>query len=78
MTTSGYFVGVCWGTSDYSGNGNGFFTPSKTIRKINEENGYGWINETTNYARKLPIIDKNNPQGEYPEGYIPIPIPKAA
>ena len=73
MTTSGYFVGICWGTSDYSGNGNGYFTTLQTLHKLNEENGYGWLNNVANFARKLPIIDKNNSQGEYPDDYIPIP-----
>ena len=73
MTTSGYFVGICWGTSDYSGNGNGYFTTLKSLRKSNEENGYGWLNNVSSFARKLPIIDKNNTQGEYPDNYIPIP-----
>jgi hypothetical protein len=27
-------------------------------------------------ARSVPILDKNNPQGEYPESYIPMPIRK--
>lgn len=25
-------------------------------------------------ANKIPIINRNNPQGDYPKGYIPIPI----
>jgi hypothetical protein len=70
---NGLYVGICWGTSDYSGDGNGFFTPLSTIRKFNERNGYGWLNEMSSLARHIPIIDRNNPQGTYPHNYIPLP-----
>lgn len=68
------YVGICWGTSDRSGNGNGFFTPLGTIRSHNQKNGYGWLNEVgINWARQIPIIDRNGPQGKYPRDYIPVP-----
>jgi len=68
------FVGICWGTSDYDGTGNGFFTPLRTIRHFNEKNGYAWLNDVGgNPARSIPIIDRNNPQGQYPNNYIPMP-----
>lgn len=72
------FVGICWGTSNYDGSGNGFFTPLRTIRLFNEKEGYGWINEINklNPARMIPIKDRNNPQINYPNDYIP--LPKAA
>ena len=74
LSTENYFVGVCWGTSDYSGNGNGFFVPIKTIREYNEINGYGWLNDVGySLARQIPIQDRNNPQGMYPKNYIPLP-----
>ena len=70
----GYFVGVCWGTSDYSGSGNGFFTSLGVIREFNEKNGFGWLNDVgRSLAREIPIIDRNNPQREYPKDYIPLP-----
>ena len=70
----GYFVGVCWGTSDYSGNGNGYFTDLKILREFNEENGFGWLNDIGHsLAREIPIIDRNNPQGRYSKDYIPLP-----
>lgn len=69
------FVGVCWGTSNYDGSGNGFFTPLRTIRIFNEKEGYGWLNEINklNPARMIPIKDRNNPQINYPDTYIPLP-----
>ena len=69
-----YFLGVCWGTSNVSGEGNGFFTPLKTIRELNTRNGYGWLNDVgLSWARQIPIVDRNNPQDKYPKNYIPLP-----
>ena len=69
-----FYVAICWGTSDYQGVKNGFFTPLETVRAFNEKNGYGWLNEVGNsLARQIPIIDRNNPQGKYPKDYVPLP-----
>jgi len=74
LLTEDYYVGICWGTTDVLGNGNGLFTPLKVLRKLNEENGYGWLNDIgISWARQIPIIDRNNPQGKYPLDYIPLP-----
>lgn len=74
LSTDEFYVGICWGTSSYSGEGNGFFTPLKTVREYNERNGYGWLNEVGyGIARLIPIIDRNEPQGDYPPDYIPLP-----
>lgn len=68
------YVGICWGTTDRSGNGNGFFTPLATLRKHNEQNGFSWLNDMgANWARQLPIIDRNGPQQQHPKNYIPLP-----
>lgn len=72
--TDDYYVGICWGTTDTSGEGNGLFTPIDVVRKMNTKNGFAWLNEIgIIWARKLPIIDRNNSQGRYPEDYIPVP-----
>jgi hypothetical protein len=69
------YVGICWGTSSYDGKGNGFFTPLRTVRHFNEQEGYGWLNDvgTLSPARSIPIIDRNNRQNRYPDKYIPLP-----
>lgn len=75
-SNDGYYVGICWGTSSYSGDGSGYFTPLKTFRYFNEQNGYGWLNDVgvqDSLARQIPIVDRNNPQGRYPKNYIPLP-----
>lgn len=74
LMSEDFYIGICWGTTAFDGSGNGFFTPLKTIREINKENGYGWLNDVGfSLARKIPIIDRNNPQGKYLKDYIPLP-----
>lgn len=73
LMTDEYYIGICWGTSEYDGSGNGFFTPLKIVREFNERNGFGWLNDATPLARLIPIIDRNLPQEQYPKDFIPIP-----
>lgn len=74
LMSNDYYVGICWGTSDVSGNGIGLFTPLATVRYMNEKNGYGWLNDVgSSPARKIPIVDRNGPQNKYPADYIPLP-----
>ena len=74
LMSEDFYVAICWGTSDYEGEKNGFFTPIETIREFNQKNGYGWLNEMgDSLARRIPIIDRNGPQGKYPKNYIPLP-----
>lgn len=74
LMTDEYYVGICWGTSDRSGNGNGYFTPLGTLRHYNQINGFGWLNNVQgNLARRIPIIDHNNPPKKLPNDFIPLP-----
>lgn len=74
LMTDEYYVGICWGTSDKSGNGIGLFTPLSTLRAFNEKNGYGWLNKIqASPARTIPIVDRNGQQRTYPKDYIPLP-----
>lgn len=84
LSEDGYYVGTCWGTSDVTGRGGiGYFTPLENIHYVYKSNGYGWLlNISNRIARRIPIQDRNNPQGQYdPNHYIPfpenvIPLPK--
>lgn len=75
LSEDGYYIATCWGTSDTSGEGGiGYFTPLKSIHQVYGNNGYGWLcNIQQILARKIPIIDQNNPQQKYPNDYVPIP-----
>lgn len=77
LTRDGYYVGICVRTSDVTGHGIGLFTPLQTIRYFNKINGYDWLNEVgMNWARQLPVVDRNGKQQEYPKDYIPLPSSK--
>ena len=75
LLSENYFVGICWGTSDFSGTGNGYFIPLSTVREYNRRNGYEWLNNVSHnsLARRIPIIDRNSSQGHYSIDYIPLP-----
>jgi len=74
ISDEGYYIGICWGTSNYSGNGSGYFTSLEEIHKIMKREGFEWLlNVKNSLARQIPIIDRNNPQQEYSEEYIAIP-----
>lgn len=75
LLTDEFYVGICWGTSDKTGNGIGLFTPLNVVRQMNASQGFDWLNEVgSNPARQIPILDRNNPQGKYPLDYIPLPL----
>tara|TARA_Y100000034_G_scaffold38278_2_gene47022 strand:+ start:5108 stop:6007 length:900 start_codon:yes stop_codon:yes gene_type:complete len=74
ISDDGYFIGICWGTSDYDGSGNGYFTALSEIHKIMERENYGWLLRVSlSLAREIPIVDRNNLQGSYPRDYIAVP-----
>lgn len=74
MSYDGHFVGICWGTSDRSGNsGQGYFTSLQSIHYIWKKNNYDFLLNIRRYAQELPIVDRNEKQGMYPKDYILIP-----
>jgi hypothetical protein len=75
VSNEGYFIGVCWATSDYEGEGIGYFTPLSAIHKKLNEEGFDFLlkKDLPAKARNLKIIDENNPQGKYPRDYILLP-----
>lgn len=77
MDDSGYYIGTCWGTQYRDGSGNGYFTPLHVIHRFwGQQKGYEFLlcqKPENPLARKLPIIDKNNPQRKYDPEYILLP-----
>lgn len=74
INDEGRLVGVCWGTSDVSsGNGIGYFTPTSSIEKVFEENGYGWLLKSAR-PKPIPIVDRENGDAVYPQDYVPVPL----
>jgi hypothetical protein len=73
ITDEGEIVGICWGTSDVSGDGFGYFTPIDSIKSILTKNKHEWIlNRKQVYL--IPIYDWQNPNKKYDRNYIPVPI----
>jgi hypothetical protein len=56
---NGYYIGTCWGTTSVNGDGEGYFTPLKTIYSFWESNGYGNILLNKD-AQKIKIYDRLN------------------
>jgi len=75
LSDDGYYIGTCWGTSSYSGDGVGYFTPLKSIHQIYDRNNYGWILKIPRFglAQRIPIRDWYNPNKIFPKNYIPLP-----
>lgn len=77
LMTDSFFVGVCSRSSDPDGTigkGNGYFTGISIVKEQNAKAGYGWLNEVgVNWARQIPIINRNNPLQRFPSDYIPLP-----
>lgn len=73
LTNDGWYVGICWGTSDVSsGNGIGYFTPITSIKKVFSENKHEWLLEMGQEIL-IPVYDWENPNKKYDKEYIPIP-----
>lgn len=76
MDDNGYYIGTCWGTSSYSGDGEGYFTPLSVIHTVFRQNGYEFllaIEPGGSVARQLPIVDRVGPPQQYPKDYIMLP-----
>jgi len=74
-----YYIATCWGTTKFDGTGLGYFTPLSSIHKVIRNNDFDWLLRIRRYeeARRMPIIDRNNPNRKFPFDYIPIPSYKS-
>lgn len=77
MDDKGYYIGTCWGTQFRDGSGKGFFTPLSAIHRFwSSQAGYEFLlkqKPPTTFAQKLPIVDRNSVQQNYPKDYILLP-----
>jgi hypothetical protein len=75
LTDSGWYVGICWGTSDVvTGNGIGYFTPLDSIHKVFIENEHEWILLLSEFSGKnIPVFDWKNPNKKFDLDFIPMP-----
>jgi hypothetical protein len=72
FTDDGQFIAIC----SRGGGDTGYWSSLQQIHKLLKKEGFEFILESP--ARKLPIIDMNNPQQTYPKDYIPVPGKRAA
>lgn len=75
LTDSGWYVGICWGTSDVvTGGGIGYFTPLDSVHKVFIENEHEWILLLSEFSgRNIPILDLRNPNKKFDLDFIPMP-----
>jgi hypothetical protein len=71
LSEDGKLVGI---TSRSDRVSTSYYSSFKQIHQFLKEEGFEFVLEGSNdWARDLPIIDRNNPQGTYPREYIPLP-----
>lgn len=75
LSSDGWYVATCWGTSSFDGGGIGYFTPLSAIYSIFSDNGYDWLLEVGqgSIAQRIPIRDWMSPKRDFERDYIPIP-----
>jgi hypothetical protein len=73
ITDEGELVGICWGTSDISGTGIGYFTPISSIKKVFIKNKHDWLLSISRELEKIKIYDWDNPRKKYDNSFIPMP-----
>lgn len=75
MTSDGWYVATCWGTSSLDGSGIGYFTPLSSIHSVYSRNGYGWLLEAGKGmpGQKIPIRDWHYSDREFELDYVPAP-----
>lgn len=72
ITNEGEIVGICWGTSDVSGDGIGYFTPIDSIKKVFTKNNHDWLLNRRE-VETIPIYDWQNPFRKYEKHFVPTP-----
>lgn len=65
------YIGTCWGTTSFNGDGQGFFTPLSVIHEFWNKNNYGWLLEVS--RPKIEIIDRINNKKIIENNYILMP-----
>lgn len=78
ITDDGWYVGVCVRTSDVSGNGTGYYVKLQTIHEFCKSKNLSWLlevgkHEPNKFLRSIPVVDRNMPQRNYPQDYVPVP-----
>lgn len=77
MDDEGYYIATCWGTEFKDGSGRGFFTPLSVIHNFwGQQGSYKFLLDQkpgSSLAKKIPVLDRNNPAKKYGPDYILFP-----
>lgn len=75
LSTDGWYVATCWGTSSFDGSGIGYFTPLSAIYSVYSQNGFEWLLEIgqSSIAQRIPIRDWKYPNRDFDRDYVPVP-----
>jgi hypothetical protein len=75
IDNKGYILGTCFATSDPNGTGVGMFTPATAVQAVFTKEGYAFLlnQPLPGLARRISILDHNNPNKQYNENYIILP-----
>lgn len=74
ITNSGELVGICWGTSDISGKGIGYFTPIHAVKDVFSKNSHVWLLKIKRDSGMIPILDWDDPLKKYEKDFVPVPL----
>jgi hypothetical protein len=56
-----------------AGGGYGYWSSLQQIHKFLTKEGFEFVLKGRSLANQIPVIDRNNPQGDYDKDYIPTP-----
>ncbi len=73
LTNDGELVGICWGTSELTGRGIGFFTPLNSIKAVFIKNKHEWILKKKMDLDLIPIYDWDRLKKISDNNLIPVP-----
>jgi hypothetical protein len=77
MNDDGWYVGICVRSSDaVHGTGTGLFVPLSRIYPVAKKFNVEFLltcGKACNQIQVIPIVDRVEPQGQYPKDYIPVP-----
>lgn len=72
MDNKDYYIGTCWGTTSFTGDGQGYFTPMNVIHNYWTKNEFGWLLNIN--KRKIKTINRiTNKEELLDEDYILMP-----
>lgn len=73
LSPDGYYLAIVWGTSDYSGNGVGYYVPLRRIHAYAAKHPEtAWLLKVGNsgFLGQIPVVSLDEPT-QFPRGFVP-------